>query len=73
MIAVVKDNGLGIGQQVIEIYQEIPNPPGTLGEKGYGYGLALVKHLVDTNQGELKIKSELGLYTQFLVRLPVGK
>lgn len=75
LIAVVKDNGLGIGQeQVKEILSgDSKSLPGTLGEKGYGYGLALVKHLVDTNHGELKIKSELGLYTQFLVRLPVGK
>ena len=75
MIAVIKDNGLGMSKQQISdvLSGSSKSKNGTIGEKGYGYGLSLVKHLVDKNNGELKIKSELGLYTQFLLRLPVEK
>jgi signal transduction histidine kinase len=75
LIAVIKDNGLGMSkQQINDIHSGFSKSKnGTGGEIGYGYGLTLVKHLLDSNNGELKIKSELGLYTQFLVRLPVGK
>jgi len=75
LIVAIKDNGLGMSkQQISEILSGVSKSKnGTGGEIGYGYGLNLVKHLLDSNNGELKIKSELGLYTQFLVRLPVGK
>jgi signal transduction histidine kinase len=75
LIAAIKDNGLGMSkQQISDILSGVSKSKnGTGGEIGYGYGLTLVKHLLETNKGELKIKSELGLYTQFLVRLPVGK
>jgi len=44
---------------------------GTSGEKGFGFGLPLVKHLIDRMGGTLKIDSEIGKYSKFEVRLPV--
>lgn len=74
LIVSVKDNGLGISSERIrEILSDKTNSSqGTMGEKGYGLGLSLVKHLVDSHNGQIKIKSEMGLYSLFLVRLPVG-
>jgi signal transduction histidine kinase len=74
LLASIKDTGLGMtNQQISDIVSGVSQSKvGTFGEKGYGYGLAVVKHLLDTNQGELKIKSEIGQFTQFLVKLPVG-
>ncbi|MCC5938246.1 MAG: GAF domain-containing sensor histidine kinase [Lunatimonas sp.] len=44
---------------------------GTAGEKGYGFGLPLVKHLIDSMGGSLKIESKLGEYSRFEVRLSI--
>ncbi|WP_194973081.1 GAF domain-containing sensor histidine kinase [Aquiflexum lacus] len=75
LIVSVRDNGLGISQERIQeiLSGKTNSSQGTKGEKGYGFGLPLVKHLVDTYHGKIKIKSELGLYSLFLVRLPVGR
>lgn len=75
LIVSVRDNGLGIPQEKIEeiLSGNAKSSEGTVGEKGFGLGLSLVKHLVDKHRGNLKIRSELGLYTLFLVSLPVGR
>ncbi|WP_373519991.1 GAF domain-containing sensor histidine kinase [Aquiflexum sp.] len=74
LIVSVRDNGLGISKERIQeiLSGKTTSSQGTVGEKGFGLGLSLVKHLVDTYHGQIKIKSELGLYSLFLVRLPVG-
>lgn len=43
---------------------------GTNKEKGYGFGLALVKHLTDSLRGKLAIHSKPGEGALFDVRLP---
>ena len=68
----VSDTGVGISaekiQQILEGKGETTN--GTSGEQGYGFGLALVKHLVDGLKGTLQIDSVLGEGTKFTVSLP---
>lgn len=68
----VTDTGVGITtekiQQILEGKGETTN--GTSGEQGYGFGLALVKHLIDGLKGTLQITSELGSGTTFIVSLP---
>ena len=68
----VSDTGVGIStekiQQILEGKGETTN--GTSGEQGYGFGLALVKHLIDGLKGSLKINSVLGEGTTFTVSLP---
>ncbi|GGI50237.1 sensor histidine kinase [Mucilaginibacter galii] len=68
----VTDTGVGISaekiQQILEGKGETTN--GTSGEQGYGFGLALVKHLIDGLKGTLQITSELGNGTTFIVSLP---
>ena len=68
----VRDTGVGISaekiQQILEGKGETTN--GTSGEQGYGFGLALVKHLIDGLKGTLQITSELGNGTTFIVSLP---
>ncbi|WP_373495153.1 GAF domain-containing sensor histidine kinase [Aquiflexum sp.] len=75
LIVSVRDNGLGIPQEKIHeiLNGKVNSSEGTVGERGYGLGLSLVKHLVDSYHGQLKIRSELGLYSLFLVRLPVSR
>ncbi|TCC89406.1 sensor histidine kinase [Pedobacter frigiditerrae] len=42
---------------------------GTGGESGYGFGLAMVKHLVDTLKGKMEITSEEGKGAKFVVTI----
>lgn len=69
----VKDNGVGIDQTKIQEIQEggTNSSMGTSGEKGFGFGLNLVHHLVNALNGELKVSSELGKGTEFEFILPL--
>ncbi|OYZ01471.1 MAG: histidine kinase [Sphingobacteriia bacterium 28-36-52] len=68
----VTDNGVGLAQNEIDdILNGIKaSSNGTTGEKGYGFGLSLVKRLIDELNGSLTIESELGKGTHFKVSLP---
>lgn len=67
----VKDSGVGLDEQTIAhiIQGEAPSMDGTGGEKGYGFGLSLVKHLVESLKGTFKISSEPGKGTSFEITL----
>ena len=59
-------------EQIEEIMRgEGKTTDGTAGEKGYGFGLPLVKHLIDSMGGVLKIDSKIGEFSRFEVKLPV--
>lgn len=68
----VKDSGVGIDEDQLKMIQkgESESTDGTSGERGYGFGLSLVKHLIDNLKGELTIDSEVGKGTTFEVVLP---
>jgi K+-sensing histidine kinase KdpD len=69
---IVKDNGIGINQERINaiLNGNVSSTNGTKGEEGYGFGLALVKHLIDGLKGSLSISSKEGEGTTFLITLP---
>lgn len=69
---VVADNGVGITEDEIEqiLTGGIGTKQGTGGETGYGFGLSLVKHLIDKLNGEMFITSEIGQGTVFRIELP---
>ncbi|MCH7397048.1 GAF domain-containing sensor histidine kinase [Belliella sp. DSM 107340] len=69
----VEDSGVGISTQKInEILQGTANSTlGTDGEKGFGFGLTLVKHLIDKIKGKLTIESNNEKGTKFIIILPV--
>ncbi|WP_339905793.1 ATP-binding protein [uncultured Cyclobacterium sp.] len=71
--AKINDNGRGMtADQIEEIMNgESKTTKGTSGEQGYGFGLPLVKHLIDGMGGVLKIDSEVGKYSAFEVIIPV--
>jgi signal transduction histidine kinase len=68
----VEDTGVGITDDKIAriLKGEGETTNGTSGEQGYGFGLALVKHLVDNLKGTMQISSELGKGTAFMISLP---
>ena len=63
----IADNGAGIApdklERVFEAYY-------TTKEKGTGLGLAIVKHNVELYAGAVRVESELGKGSQFIVLLP---
>lgn len=68
----VADNGVGMDEAAIKrvISGESVSTGGTEGEQGFGFGLALVKHLVDTAGGTIEVVSTLGAGTTFTVKIP---
>lgn len=71
---VVSDNGKGMTDAEIKSIAdgEDQSTIGTTGETGYGFGLAMVKHLVQSLKGKIDIHSAVGQGTTFSVLLPQG-
>jgi signal transduction histidine kinase len=66
----VKDNGLGIPQKVLDkIYQPFftTKPTG----EGTGLGLSLAYDIVKAHGGELKVESNEGEGSEFVIQLPI--
>lgn len=68
----VSDTGIGIDEDQIKLIKsgESESTDGTGGERGYGFGLSLVKHLVDNLGGTMDIDSQIGKGTTFRIELP---
>jgi signal transduction histidine kinase len=68
----VSDSGVGMDEEKINLLlgDNTASTNGTDGEKGYGFGLALVKHLIAGLKGTLNITSSLCNGTRFVVSLP---
>ena len=71
---IVKDTGIGIEEKTIEqifdrFYQV--DPSSTRVQGGTGIGLALVKELVELQDGKISVTSKPGQGTMFEVNLPV--
>lgn len=74
MIFEVTDSGRGIDADKIQdiLNGEATSTKGSVGEKGYGFGLNLVMHLVNSLNGKLDLSSEVGYGTTFKVKIPVN-
>lgn len=72
----VRDTGIGISAEnlpkIFERFKRIEGAKARAHE-GTGIGLALVKDLVTSHGGMIKVKSELGMGTEFIVAIPKGK
>lgn len=68
----VTDTGVGLNEAEIEkiLNGDRQTTTGTGGEKGYGFGLSLVKHLIEKLNGQMKIQSNIDQGTAFSVDLP---
>jgi signal transduction histidine kinase len=68
----VSDTGVGLSKESIDIILSgtASSTNGTGGEKGYGFGLALVRHLIDKLNGTMDIYSIPGRGTTFEVNVP---
>lgn len=68
----VSDSGVGMSQEAINQILDgtSATTKGTEGEKGYGFGLALVTHLINGLKGTFNIKSKPGEGATFEIHLP---
>jgi DNA-binding response OmpR family regulator len=76
MELVVMDNGLGIGayeqHKIFERFYQVDNTP-VRSHGGTGIGLALVKELITTMNGQVAVQSQIGGPTSFIIQIPVEK
>lgn len=68
----VTDSGVGMDEKSISdvLLGTADSTQGTGGEPGYGFGLALVKHLVEGLKGTIQIHSKPREGTRFEIQLP---
>lgn len=68
----VRDSGIGMSEEIIQHIQggTASSTDGTEGEQGYGFGLSLVKHLLDGLKGSLEINSKPEAGAEFKVIMP---
>lgn len=71
----VQDTGKGIdSNEILEILSGgTQSTEGTNGERGYGFGLKMVKRLTESLNGNLQINSAIGEGSTFIVRIPFKK
>ena len=66
----VIDNGCGIPEsQLPKLFEPFAT---TKGQKGTGLGLAVTWGIVDNHNGTIKVESEVGKGTTFIIQIPVG-
>ncbi len=69
----IKDDGVGMPPEKLVGLFELnkgKSEEGTASEKGTGLGLHLVQELSKINRGEIEVRSELGIGTEFIIQFP---
>jgi len=67
----VEDHGRGIPAGEREkIFEQFYRADGAAGKGGYGLGLFLVKHIMDTHRGSIEVESEVGRGSRFRLIFP---
>jgi signal transduction histidine kinase len=67
ILILVEDTGVGIPE---DIKPKLFSPMMTTKSKGQGFGLAVVKRLVEALRGTISFESEMGKGTKFIIQLP---
>lgn len=70
----VKDTGVGIPEDMLEkIFDTFTQVDASFRRhaEGSGIGLSLVKSLVEMHEGEISVVSELGIGSEFIIKLPM--
>jgi PAS domain S-box-containing protein len=69
----VKDTGIGIAPQdqsrLFSKFEQVAKKSG-IGPQGTGLGLSIAKGIIELHDGQIKLESELGKGSQFIISLP---
>jgi signal transduction histidine kinase len=69
---IVKDTGWGIEKKYQKhIFEQFYRVPHKSASKGYGIGLALVKYILESHDGQISVESKIGKGSQFTITLPL--
>jgi signal transduction histidine kinase len=67
----IADNGVGIPEEDLQrVFEEFQRGPPSEKIQGTGLGLAITKRLVLLLKGEIRVSSEVGRGTHFILRFP---
>lgn len=74
LVVMVRDTGIGIARQeqsiIFESFRQAESSA-SRGQRGWGLGLALARHLVEMHGGHIWVESELGKGSTFFFTLPL--
>ncbi|MDO4501365.1 MAG: PAS domain-containing sensor histidine kinase [Erysipelotrichaceae bacterium] len=71
--AIVEDNGIGMSKDFLpHIFEDFSREKTSTESKvsGTGLGMPIVKRLVDLMKGEIRVESELGVGSRFIISIP---
>lgn len=72
LILTVSDTGIGINSEKVgEIFELFNRADMAENNPGNGIGLAIVKQLVEQNDGDISVESELGKGSAFVLKVPL--
>jgi signal transduction histidine kinase len=70
-VVVFRDNGIGIPpEELPKIWDRLYRGDKSRSQRGLGLGLSLVKAFVEAHGGHVEVRSEVGKFSEFAVRLP---
>jgi len=76
IILTISDTGFGIPkaqlENIFERFYQVEDTPEWSRKSGTGIGLSLTKMIVEKHHGQIKVNSEVGVGTSFIVELPLG-
>jgi len=73
VLITVADNGVGIPDELqAGLFDHLPETlrPGLKGEESGGFGMGIIKAIVELHQGKIWFKSKIGIGTTFYIELP---
>ncbi len=72
---IIRDHGVGIPSEfmprLFERFERVEKYGNYL-FGGLGLGLAIVKHIIESHGGKIEVQSELGVGSEFTIRLPIN-